>query len=33
MSRSKVGSAIWLALCIPLGIALTALFVTWRWVA
>ncbi len=33
LSRSKVGSAIWFAICIPLGVALTALFVTWRWVA
>jgi hypothetical protein len=33
LSRSKVGSAVWFAVCIPLGIALTALFVTWRWVA
>lgn len=33
LSRSKVGSAVWFALCIPLAIALTALFVTWRWVA
>jgi hypothetical protein len=33
LSRSKAGSAIWFAICIPLGVALTALFVTWRWVA
>ncbi len=33
LSRSKAGSAVWFALCIPLGAALAALFVTWRWVA
>lgn len=33
LSRSKAGSALWFALCIPLAVALTALFVTWRWVA
>lgn len=33
ISRSKAGSVVWFTLNILLGVALTALFVTWRWVA
>ncbi|MGH3086740.1 MAG: glycosyltransferase family 39 protein [Rubrobacteraceae bacterium] len=33
LSKNKVGAVAWFAASIPLGVALTALFVTWRWVA
>lgn len=33
LSRSKTGSIVWLVASATLGILLTTLFVTWRWVA
>jgi hypothetical protein len=33
LSRTRAGVTIWLVFSVVLGIALTALFTTWRWVA
>ena len=33
LSRTRWGFVAWLAVSATLGVALTTLFVTWRWVA